>query len=142
MKTILFLIVLTYFSFISNVVALEPGFYSVRKHEQDVKSIFTLAEEAERVIDYSVDGFDIGIGPVKDGVRHPKYFTLDDIIPFLESEKHKNLLVVWFDKTIMWGDQIEENINKLAPVFQKIGYRRIVFLGAHCCGIFYLKDIK
>ncbi|RPI73899.1 MAG: hypothetical protein EHM45_20045 [Desulfobacteraceae bacterium] len=85
--------------------------------------------------------FNLGIGEVRDGVLYSIHFSIEQIRHFLNSERHKDFIVIWFEKPIMWGGPIQETIQRLEPEFRKMGYKRILFLGGHCCGVHVLKDV-
>jgi hypothetical protein len=78
------------------------GFYSVISEDgrPTADAIFTIEAKADRTIWHDQDkNFDLGLGKVSDGARTPIDLKFPEIKSFLERERHKDLVVVWFDKT-------------------------------------------
>lgn len=122
------------------------GFYGIGKvfHE-----IFELEARADRVIWVNKEmKFDVNIGGVekaKDGdivTRSPILFDFEKIEYFLKKERHKDLLFIWFDKTIMWNKDeiIADFVSKVETMIRPVGYKRVIILGAHGNGVYFLFD--
>ncbi|MDP6044891.1 MAG: hypothetical protein QGG25_04720 [Phycisphaerae bacterium] len=124
-------------------VTLAPGFYAVGKPEMD--QVFELEKKADRVILCNDSReFDIGLGPKKDEVVRPIYLKFDQIEQYLKREKHKDIVVVWFDKSVMQhkNDLVSQRAAEVTGLLKKVGYRRVIILGAHSQGVHYLSDSK
>jgi hypothetical protein len=123
-------------------LAFEPRFYGMFPKNEDSK-IFETAHQADRTLRCdSVDSIDIGLGV---GDRHgitPLYFTREQIRNFLKEEKHKDLLVIWFHKGIMWRgkDDVQKALAEMKDFVADLGYKRVLILGAHSSGVFVVYD--
>lgn len=131
---------------------LEPGFYSVFPEDgkPTADRVFKLQASADRVLRYDGGGrFDLGLGGVVKGDDvfpvwrdSPIMLKFDQIGYFLQTEKHKNLVVVEFGKSVMWDDKpvIRQEVEKVTGWMRQAGYRRIVILGMHSSGTHCLAD--
>ena len=124
---------------------LQLGFYPVASENDGPTCdlLFEIEKKADRTIWYDKEeNFDLGLGEVIDGARHSMDLKFDQIKSFLKKEKHKDLIVVWFDKTVMWNEKpfIEERAKKVTGLLQEAGYKRVVILGAHAFGAHYVAD--
>lgn len=114
---------------------LEPGFYSVFKNEiKSDEAVFELARKGDRVLWFSPDIDNISFGQ--------ETFTRAEMKRALSRDSKKNLLVAWFQKSIMWGgeSEIEKTVEQLMPFFEDLGYRRLLILGCHSSGVFVVRD--
>ncbi|MBL9160516.1 MAG: hypothetical protein JNJ70_23745 [Verrucomicrobiales bacterium] len=116
---------------------LELGFYPAIPDDQSLSSdvIFEIERNADRTLRYNREKkFDLGLAP--------REFTFLEIKSFLEAERHKNLIVVWFDKTVMWNEQefIRERTDEVVRQMRGVGYTRVVILGGHSAGVYYVAD--
>ncbi|RYD30160.1 MAG: hypothetical protein EOP86_20445 [Verrucomicrobiaceae bacterium] len=131
---------------------LEPGFYSTFSTDgkPTTDRVHKLQASADRVLSYD-DGerFDLGLGGVVKGdgafpvMREtPITFKFDQIGYFLQNERHKNLVVVEFGKSVMRNDEpvIRREVEKVTGWMRQAGYRRIVILGMHSSGTHCLAD--
>ena len=84
----------------------------------------------------------MGIGPVVGNLAHPIQFDFEDIKPFLMAERHKDLLLITFDLSIMGEekDVIKGYVTKINTMFKIFGYKRVVILGAAGSGDYILSD--
>src|SRR5271163_3141128 len=59
-----------------------------------------------------------------------------------ESQRSKDLLVVWFEKPIMWmgPDKVEATLREFEQFTAELGYKRVLILGAHAFGVFVMND--
>lgn len=120
--------------------SIEPGFY---EGEQNRTGIMQTWKQADRTIQCkAVDQIDLGI------LSHPKgysmYFTPNQVKRFLQAEKHKDLLVVLLQQSIMAADEKngQKALTKLEPFLDTLGYKRVLVLGAHAFGTFVVLDKK
>jgi hypothetical protein len=123
------------------------GWYDIDANE--IKTLSNIRKTADRVISINNDMMiDIGVGAVSllaDSVtksRKPRLFELNETKSFFQLEKHKNLLVIDCDKTIMWNDKliVDQFIERIKIFTSDLGYRRVVIFGDHCCGYIYIYD--
>jgi hypothetical protein len=121
-------------------------------HQSGSKSfgeVFELEKRADRVLHLDKHmKFDLGIGRIEkaeggrlDSRRSTK-FDFAEIEDFLKEERHKDLLVIWFDKTIMWNEEavIADFTSKSESLLRPTGYKRIIILGAHGSGVHFVLD--
>lgn len=104
------------------------------------KQIQETAASADRVLYCrSIDEIDIGIGSIdhRSNLRHPIFFKRAEIENFLKQEKNKELLTVWFEKTMRFSDR---NKLELKPFLNRLGYKRVLILGFHSSGVFVISD--
>jgi hypothetical protein len=138
----------TSFFFVSDLYSseLQFGFYPLEAEEKELSAhvIFELEKKADRSIRQDEDG-NFGLGKMSGGVLDHIGFRFAEIENFLKNEKHKELVVVWFDPSVM----VRENEfvrNRTAEVIDQMknfGYERVVVLGvgnAPPKGIHYLAD--
>lgn len=124
---------------------LHLGFYpAVPKNGQiTAQVIFEIESKADRTIHYDRErNFDLGLEKISGGIRHPIKLSFPEIKFFLERERHKGLIVVWFDKTVMWNEEdfIAKRATEIINRMKEIGYNRVVVLGAHSAGVHYVAD--
>jgi hypothetical protein len=119
---------------------IEPGFYEAGK----AKEISEIEARADRVLSFDADlKCDLGLGKVQDEIRDPIRLSRDEVEAFLKSERHKTILIAWCDKTIMWNDEKKEQLFLEVKSFTaKLGYSRVVVLGAHAFGVHVIVDTK
>lgn len=121
---------------------IEPGFYGAFE-SKSADGVFALTKSADRVISFRTDlQCDLGLGMVRDGIRHPILLKRDEVEDFLKQEKHKGLLVVWFEKSIMWNDKKAEQIAATKTFALSLGYDRVLLLGAHGSGVYVIDDLN
>jgi len=138
------LILLLVLASVSALHAFEPGFYSGTDASQraQIDEIIRLEQKADRTLSCGGDlKYDLGLGSVRGRMRHPIEFAREDIEPFLKNERHKDLLVVRCEKTIMWSDDKLLLIAEVENFVTKLGYKRVLILGDHAFGMHVLKDI-
>ncbi len=124
---------------------LNLGFYPILADGDaaTADAMWTLEKSADRVVGYDkARDFDLGLGVITGGTRSPIELKFDQIEQFLTDEKHKSLIVVYFDKTVMWDDNefIRERADEVTKQMLKVGYKRVVILGAHSMGVHYVAD--
>lgn len=113
--------------------------------ELDATPIFEIRDKADREIWCGIDGdFDLGLGKVTDGSRTPMYLTFDVIRNFLAQERHKGLVVLWFEKFTMSSEDsiLAERVKLVTKQMQEVGFRRVVILGASSSGVHYVADTE
>lgn len=125
--------------------ALEPGFYPAfdSQEKPGFDELSKLSDTADREIWMDREGkYDLFLGKITDGARHPIELEFSEISFFLQHERHKDLLVVWFDKSIMWNEKdfITKRAREVTGRLRELGYRRIVILGAAGSGMHYVAD--
>ena len=143
MKAILAAVLLTASSLYSGELPL--GFYPALPEDGQLGSdqVHKIIEQADRVILYDNEkNFDLGLGKVVNGIRHPITLTFAEMQGFLEDERHKQLIVVNFDKTLMWNKDefIQSRAREVIHQMRSVGYKRVVITGAHSVGVHYLAD--
>jgi hypothetical protein len=126
---------------------LELGFYPAlpESNEQSASLIFDIEKQADRTIWHDKEkNFDIGLGKVTDGSRNPIQLKFDEIKDFLSDERHKDLIVVWFDKSVMWNDKpfITKRATEVTKQMKEVGFKRVVILGAAGSGVHYVADTQ
>ena len=145
MKTPIIILGLLIFTTIAQAV--EVGWY--QSGSKEFSEVFELEKRADRVLYLNKHmKFDLGIGRIEKsneehlGSRKPIKFDFTEIEDFLLEEKHKDLLVIWFDKTIMWNEKevIADFISKVETLTLSTGYKRIIILGAHGAGVHFVSD--
>jgi len=125
--------------FIQLGYALELRYYSVA--DQGMTQLTELEASSDRVIWCGKDlKFDIGIRGVGEDSRID--FNFNQIESFLKEERHKNLLVLYFEKGMMVDKQtpVKGYVSRALLLMKDIGYKRIVILGASGGGVHYLAD--
>jgi hypothetical protein len=92
--------------------------------------ILKLSGNADLVIDYTYEGkFNIRHGKIEENVRQPIRSELEDYELFFDKQRHKDLIVVWFDILPQHdGETLKDSIEKLNKYFFKRGYKRIMLL--------------
>jgi len=132
-------------------LAFEPRFYSAISEPKDqIKAVFDTAATADRrIYCRDLDEIDVGIGeqhqtgkPYFAKVLDAKYFQRKEIHYFLESAKQKELLLVWFEKSIMWQgvDKVQSILLEFKRFVSDLGYQRVLILGAHAEGVYVVYD--
>lgn len=126
---------------------LRLGYYSVmpEKGELGLAPIFALRDRADREIIYGNDkDYDLGLGKVTDGSRSPIYHSFGEIQRFLEQERHKEMVVVWFEKFLMTREESvrSERVKEVINQMQQVGYKRVVILGMSSTGVHYVADTE
>jgi hypothetical protein len=121
------------------------GFYSAfpDADSRPVGVIFELESKADRTMNCDLDGdFDLGLGKVTDGSRSPLNLKFPEIKDFLESERHKNMVVVWFHKILMSGgdEAVAKKAAEVTQQMQGVGYKQVVILGMAGAGVHYVAD--
>lgn len=124
---------------------LKLGFYSV--FSEDDRSAMTAISEIEAKADRTIrcdreKNFDLGLGKIVNGARHRMELKFEEIESFLKNERHKNLIVVDLDKSVMWNqwDFVSQRVEEVLQQMTALGYKRVVILGAHGSGVYYLAD--
>jgi len=124
---------------------LKLGFYSVFSEDDRAAAdaISEIEAKADRTIRCDRErNFDLGLGKTVNGGRSPMALKFDEIESFLKDEPHKNLIVVRFDKSVMWNewDFVSKRTEEVFQQMTAVGYKRVVILGAHGSGVHYLAD--
>lgn len=116
-------------------LSMDSGFYEGDK----LPKVLQEWELADRTIRCrGKDQIDLGITSEPTG--EPLYFSRKQIAHFLKSEKHRNLLVVLFEKPILASHQEALIAKELQSVLDESGYKRVLILGAHTFGLFVIED--
>jgi hypothetical protein len=124
---------------------LKLGFYPAHA-EGDAPTadlIWKLEKSADREVWHDkAKNFDLGLGEVTGGARSPIDFKFEQIVGFLTDERHKDLIVVYFDKTVMWNEKefISARADEVTKQMLGVGYKRVIILGAHAFGVHYVAD--
>ncbi len=132
---------------------IEPGLYSDFAPNAKPRKIISVIGEPDHSLDFHAQD-EIRIPPV-----NPSTETVDGIeVEFIDERKHKtlylnrkrvekalkfkrpkNLLVVWFDRSMMM--EPEKMVDALQPFFRRLSYARVVVLGhASLMGVVVLQD--
>lgn len=126
----------------------EPGFYSSQVNSNQDRELMKIQAQADRSLfcqyENSLLKFDLGLGPVRGGAKYTIYFSKEDLVEFLEAERHKQLLVVTCDAmSIMWYHDAEgqRRLKEIEDFVTRFKYDRILILGAHAVGRIVVKDI-
>jgi hypothetical protein len=118
--------------------AFEPRFYSTYWNDPLEPEVFKTARQADRVLwCNNVDSIEVNYGETS-----PIYFTRDQVRYFLKHKQHRELLVIWFGKPIMWTGK--QNVQKVLGEYKRFvadfGYKRVLILGAHFAGVYVVYD--
>ena len=99
-------------------------------HDEETKKIFELENQAAISINYSPydKKLDINIGELDGNARTPITFSLAELKYFFESQKHKELIVVWFDKFAPEDINVSAHIEELNNYFFAKSYKRVLLL--------------
>lgn len=86
--------------------------------------------------------YDTVITEELDTLYNPIRLSKDETINHLNNSKNKRLLVIWFDKSVMWSGPDKEKLvlDTVRTLTNSLGFDRVTIFGAHCCGIIYLSD--
>jgi len=101
--------------------------------------------QADKTINcMGTDEIDVGIGEVNQNGRTPIYFKRTQVHEFLKEQKDKNLLVIWFLKSIMVKESPERNeiLDKFKTFVGDMGYKRVLIVGAAASGIYVVYDTE
>lgn len=108
-------------------------------HNATTKKAFKLAKNADIVIDYNSAGeLDLRI---RDGSKGRNYvdFKLADLVDYFDEQRHKDLIVIVFDKSMRSREQAYKEAGVLKDYFIARGYKRIcVQQGYSTCRGIYL----
>jgi hypothetical protein len=119
---------------------ISPGFYSGKS---DIQRVFDAEHKADRVVWFRANlQCDLGLGELRNGARTPLYLSRDKVEHFLKTERHRDFLVVWCDKTIMWSASKDKLTSEVKSFVSRLGYRRVLMLGAHSMGVHVLSDTE
>jgi hypothetical protein len=115
-------------------------------YEEATQRAFALADSADQVVRYEGDEmFDIGIGKTttREGVKgfSPRSFPADELISFFDRQRHKQLVVVIFEKRVSYKGTQQDEVTKIHAYFKERGYKRIVIQQARATGRPTLSDI-
>lgn len=130
----------------STAWSFEPGWYASEKNDM----IFKTIAKADRSLEFTGENeIDIGIGETcilsrynPTAGRNQITFKVNEIESFLKHEKHKELLVLWFDKNIT-NDKVKKSKTffTIKPFLDRLGFHRILVLGSHGAGVFVIRDL-
>jgi len=128
-----------------NAADLPLGFYPVISDEGKPTAhvIFEIESKADRTISYDDEkNYDLGLEKITDGEKSQIRFKFEEIKDFLEREKHKDLIVVWFEKLVMANkdEPVSAQAKAVVTQMKAAGYKRVVILGASGFGVHYLAD--
>lgn len=131
----------------STLHGLELGFYFLFPEEgkRDARMISELTKQADRwVWCYSTDKFDVGLETPGPGRRTRISVNFAQARPILEKENPKDFIVAQFDKLIMRNERtvIDDAVRDVTEKLLKVGYKRVVILGANAQGVYYLADTE
>lgn len=125
---------------------LRLGFYDPPADE----ALFKITAQADRKLYYDYydknndKGWEFGLGleKITNGKSSSIMFTFDEIKNFLRTEKHKGLIVVRCDKsfTMDKDEVIRKRTDQMVKQMREVGYKRVVVLGSHALGTYYLAD--
>jgi len=126
--------------------AFEPRFYAHSPSSDPLRlKIFSVLGQADKTINcMGTDEIDVGIGEVNQNGRTPIYFKRTQVHEFLKEQKDKNLLVIWFLKSIMVKESPERNeiLDKFKTFVGDMGYKRVLIVGAAASGIYVVYDTE
>lgn len=136
-----YLFALLLFSTATFCLGIEPGFYGIS--DQAAREAFEAQQKADRVLWFGAElKCDLGLGRVQDGLRTPIYLARAEVEDFLKKEKHRALLVVWCDKTIMGSDRKDRLIADVRAFTSQLGFSRVLLLGSHSSGVHVIADLE
>lgn len=102
--------------------------YSKLSFKEITARAFELEARADFVIGFCPrdNRFDIGVGRVDDEGRHPERFAYAQLEHFFQSQKHRDLIVVIFNKNTCTNDEIQSRVVELNRFFFQVGFKRVV----------------
>lgn len=116
-----------------------PKFYSAL--DPGCTAAFNEAAKADFDIDYGHDGkFDLGIGPLRDGIHYPITFTFEDLRYFWEKQRHKDFVVVTLAKADLDDTQWRKLAERITDYLFQSGIRRVRIHQAFGNGVGVLSD--
>ena len=109
---------------------------------------FAVEESADIVAEHTMDGkFDIGVGRlvsvegIEMGGRKPQYFDRDELVGFFNRQKHKEVIVLIFHKSMRNHEEDMIEVAQMNAYFKERGYERIVIQQYRAFGRPTLSDI-
>lgn len=113
--------------------AWQPGFIGVDETEKMKQFDADVAKADESVRVTRDDQLDINIAK--------KTFSLDELQRYFELQRHKDFIVVTYDKNAPSGD-LKESLEKLKSYFHKAGYKRVLLTHGHSSGVIIREDSR
>lgn len=113
--------------------------------EAAMKHLTELQVLADRVLVCDKDKkFEIGIVAVGGGYPHLRKFEFFEIESFLQDEKHKDLILIQLDLSVMEMEKRESRklMDQVVVQVEKVGYKRIIVFGSGGSRPYYYYDSK
>lgn len=132
------LVIVMTFLCMTESYALDRGFYPRGSNPSKFKEL----KECDRVLNVrELDEIDIGLHT---DIGNPIFFKRVEILDFLKNERHKNLLVVRFEKYLTFRSSKGNNpeLENFKLFLRETGYSRVVILGSHSVGFSVIDDLK
>jgi hypothetical protein len=115
-----------------------------KSHESPAPGFNAAFNEAAKVdfdIHYGHDGkFDLGMGSLRDGIRHPLTFTFDELRFFWEQQRHKDFIVVTLAKADLKDEQWRKLAQRITEYFFQCGFQHVRIHQAQGLGVGVLSD--
>lgn len=108
-----------------------------------MKHLSELEVLADRILVCDKDKkFKIGIVAVGGGYPHLRLFEFCEIEPFLQDEKHKDLILIKLDLSVMEMEKRESRklMDQVIDQVEKVGYKRIIVFGSGGSRPYYYYD--
>lgn len=111
----------------------QPGFIGVDETEKMKHFDADVAKADASVRVTGDDQLDINIAK--------KTFSLEELQRYFELQRHKDFIVVTYDKNAPSGD-LKESLEKLKSYFHKAGYKRVLLTHGHSSGVIIREDSR
>ncbi|MDB5343980.1 MAG: hypothetical protein JWP89_2357 [Schlesneria sp.] len=111
-----------------------PGFVGGLNDGKRLERLFAEIETADFAVRVK-DNDQLDINILK------KTFTLDELQRFFKFQRHKEFIVICYDKNAPDGSLKEFN-NKLKDYFRDAGYKRILLTHGHSSGVIIHEDYR
>lgn len=111
----------------------KPGFIGVDETEKMKQFDADVAKADASVRVGHDDQLDISIAN--------KTFSLEELQRYFEVQRHKDFIVVTYDKNAPSGG-LKESLEKLKSYFHEAGYKRVLLLHSHSSGVIIREDSR
>ena len=118
------------------------SFVSATADPNKAKALWEDIKSSDMLIRYSPSGktFDIGVGELKNGLRSPILFSINELEYFFNEQNNKNFIVILIEVSPKTQKTIQKSVVELKDYFNRVGYKRILVLGAHATGMIIYCD--
>lgn len=110
-----------------------PGFIGINESERMRKYDADVDAADLDIVIRSDDKVDIGITG--------KSFTLEELKRYFRFQKHKDFIVITYDKSAPRGS-LNDSVRDLKEYFKEAGYKRILLTHSHSMGVIIREDYR